>query len=162
MLPGVTKGREERLMVAAVETERRGGWSFATLARLAASAVLIAAVFIYLALSQTDWLATREVLSQFSLSSLAMVTVALLAGTFLGALRLRIVAADLGYRPSLNGCLAAVTLGQIGGSLFFQIAGQLIARSAVLKRHGLPISATVIATLYERFAGLAVSLGLAL
>src|SRR5215469_7250539 len=162
MLPGVTKGREERLMVAAVEAETRGEWSLATMARLAASAVLIAAVFIYLALSQTDWLATRDVISQFSLSSLAMVTVALLTGVCIGALRLRIVAADLGYRPSLNSCLAAVTLGQIGGNLFFQIAGQLIARSAVLKRHGLPISATVIATLYERFSGLAVSLGLAI
>jgi Lysylphosphatidylglycerol synthase TM region/O-Antigen ligase len=161
MLPGTTEGREELLMVAAVETERHGGWSFATMARLAASAVLITAVFIYLALSQTDWLTTRELISQLSLSSFAMVTVALLAGVCFGALRLRIVAADLGYRPSLNSCLAAVTLGQIGGNLFFQIAGQLIARSAVLKRHGLPISATVIATLYERFSGLAVSLGLA-
>jgi hypothetical protein len=148
-------------MVAAVETDEHGRSNLATIARLAASAVLIAAIFIYLALSQTDWLKAREVISQFSLSSLAMVTVALLAGICFGGLRLRIVAADLGYRPSFNSCLAAVTLGQIGGNLFFQIAGQLIARSAVLKRHGLPISATVIATLYERFSGLAVSLGLA-
>jgi Lysylphosphatidylglycerol synthase TM region/O-Antigen ligase len=148
-------------MVVAVETDEHRRWNLATIARLAASAALIAAVFIYLALSQTDWLSTRQVISQFSLSSFTMVTVVLLASLCLGAWRLRIVAADLGYRLSLNSCLAAVTLGQIGGNLFFQIAGQLIARSAVLKRHGLPISATVIATLYERFSGLAVSLGLA-
>src|SRR5215472_13903261 len=148
-------------MVAAAETDRHRRRNLATIARLAALAAFIAAVFIYLALSPTDWPTTRQVISQFSLSSLAMVTIALLAGICLGALRLRIVAADLGYRPLLNSCLAAVTVGQIGGNLFFQIAGQLIARSAVLKRHGLPVSATVIATLYERFSGLAVSLGLA-
>ena len=72
--------------------------------------------------------------------------------------RLKLIATDLGFPISLRDAIAASSMGQIAGSFFFQIVGQLLARGAILARRGVPSSATVTMTIYERAAAAAVSL----
>ncbi len=81
---------------------------------------------------------------------------------FSPSLRLAAIAADVGHPLHLREAVAALSIGQLAGSLFFQVVGQLMARGALLGRHGLPVSATVVMTAYERLMALAVSLTLAL
>jgi hypothetical protein len=57
--------------------------------------------------------------------------------------------------------IAALSLGQLAGAVFFQLVGQLVARSAVLARRGVPVAGTVAMTGYERLLALAVSAALA-
>lgn len=100
-------------------------------------------------------------LDSLPMSAIVVAFAALAGGAILATVRLRLVARDLGYPLNWRDALSALGLGQLGGALFFQIAGQLAARGAFLSRRGLPVGATVLMVGYERLAGLVVSLVLA-
>lgn len=82
-------------------------------------------------------------------------------GALFASLRLKLIAADLGYRLTFRDSIATLSVGQLAGSLFFQLAGQLIARSTMLSRRSMPAAATIILTGYERLAALSVALAFA-
>ena len=79
----------------------------------------------------------------------------------LASLRLKLITADLGYSLSFRDAVVALSAGQLAGSVFFQLAGQLIGRGMVLSRRGIPASAGLVISGYERFVALGVSLVLA-
>ncbi len=94
--------------------------------------------------------------------SAAIAVAALTVGFLLSCWRLKLAASDLGYAMSARDAIAAASLGQVGGSVFFQMIGQTIARSAVLRRRGVPLAGTIVLTGYERLAAVIVSFALAL
>lgn len=95
-------------------------------------------------------------------ANLAVVVLALASGALLASARLAFIAADIGFPMRARDAIAAMSLGQIGGALFFQVFGQTIARSAVLSRRGVPVAGTILMTGYERLLALAISMVLAM
>ncbi len=79
----------------------------------------------------------------------------------LASLRLKLIISDLGYRLSFRDAAVTLSVGQIAGSFFFQFAGQLVGRGAVLSRKGISPAATVVISGYERVIALGTSLLLA-
>jgi len=92
-----------------------------------------------------------------SASTLILVFLALLLNAFAAALRFQIVARDIGHPVGIRNAMAAVGTGSLAGMVFFQVAGQLIARSAVLRKGNVPFPAVVVITAYERFVAAIVS-----
>jgi len=129
--------------------------------RFAVSSLLLIAAIAIVA-RQTEWDGVIATFSRLSLTTLGIVVLSLLGGSLLATLRLKWIASDLGYRLSFLDSMAALSLGQLMGAVFFQIAGQLLARGTILSRRQVPPSATVIITGYERFLALGISLSLAL
>ena len=82
--------------------------------------------------------------------SVLLVAALLLGGVVLSSLRLKLIAADLGYPLTFRDAAMTLSVGQLAGTAFFQFAGQLIGRSAVLSRRGIPPAATVVISGYER------------
>jgi hypothetical protein len=99
--------------------------------------------------------------ASLKLAVVASATLALLLGSVFAGLRVRSIAAGFGYKLSVRDAVAAVSLGQIGGALFFQIFGQIAARSSYLSRRRIPFAGTVLVTTLERIAAALVSLALA-
>ena len=99
--------------------------------------------------------------SELILSSAIAVVIFLAGGVLLASLRLKLISADLGYSLSFRDAVVALSAGQLAGSVFFQLAGQLIGRGMVLSRRGIPASAGLVISGYERFVALGVSLVLA-
>jgi Lysylphosphatidylglycerol synthase TM region/O-Antigen ligase len=124
------------------------------------SAVLLigAAAVVY---ARGDWLAVMARLAQISWLSIITAVALMLAGGILASLRLKLIAGDLGYRLSFRDAMSALGLGQLAGILFFQVAGQLVARGVLLSRRRIPVSGTIVVTGYERLVALAVSFALA-
>jgi uncharacterized membrane protein YbhN (UPF0104 family) len=102
-----------------------------------------------------------EVLTRFSPFSIGLVFLFLTIGALLASLRLKLIAADMGYSLSFRDAIAALSAGQVAGSIFFQLAGQLIGRAALLSRRDMAPDATVFLTAYERILALFVALALA-
>jgi Lysylphosphatidylglycerol synthase TM region/O-Antigen ligase len=131
--------------------------------RIAMSAVsvalLVSVIVSVLAFSAPDALAAA--LSKFLLSSVLVIVFCLTVGMLLSALRLKFIAADLGYRLSIRDAAVTLSIGQLAGILFFQLAGQMIGRAAMLAGRGVPPAASVIVSGYERIFALCVSLALA-
>ena len=124
--------------------------------------VAITAAALAAALTQVDVASILPVLNELRANDLAIVLTALGAGALLASLRLQMIAHDLGYPLRTRDAIAALSLGQIAGSLFFQIVGQTAARGAFLSRRGMPLAGTLIITGYERLAALLVSVVMAL
>jgi hypothetical protein len=112
--------------------------------------------------STTDYSRLADTFTELSPAFVAAAAVALVAGALCASLRVWLIARDLGYPLLMRDAVAALSIGQLAGGIFFQIVGQLIARGALLARLGLPVSVTVILTGYERLVAFAVSLALAL
>lgn len=110
---------------------------------------------------ETDWTLVGAAFTRVSYGAFILATLALVAGALLATLRLQWIARDLGYRLSFQDAMAGFTYGQMLGAVFFQLAGQLLARSAVLARRQVPPAATILITGYERLAALFISLLLA-
>lgn len=70
--------------------------------------------------------------SELVLSSAIAVVIFLAGGVLLASLRLKLISADLGYSLSFRDAVVALSAGQLAGSVFFQLAGQLIGRGMVL------------------------------
>lgn len=89
------------------------------------------------------------------------VIVVMVAGVLLAATRFMLVAHDFGYALHFRDAVRVFTLSQLAGVLFFQLPGQLIARSALLSRRSVPVSGAILITGYERLCSVFVSLFLA-
>jgi O-antigen ligase len=128
-------------------------------ARLALSITLVAGIVVGLLNSNPR--AIEAAWSELLFSSVVLVLMLLFGGVVLSSLRLKLITSDLGYRLSFRDAAMTLSAGQLAGSVFFQFAGQLIGRSAVLSRKGIPAAATVVISGYERVIALSVSLLLA-
>ena len=82
--------------------------------------------------------------------SISFVFLALLANAFAAALRFKVVANSTGHPVRFRHAMAAVGAGSLAGALFFQLAGQLMARGYVMRRISMPFASVVAVTLYER------------
>lgn len=126
---------------------------------------VLSAVFLLV----TFWLVARnfdhrqflDSLSALSGSTLLTICLFLLVSSAFAALRLRVIATSFGYELSLRESVAVLGLGQLGGALFFQIFGQLMARGSYLARQGVPFAGTVLITFQERVSAALVSFGMA-
>ena len=83
-------------------------------------------------------------------TTVAIVAVALLCNALVAVLRFKTIASDMGNPISWRRAMASVSAGSLAGALFFQLAGQLIARSTIMRRGGVPLANVVVITLYER------------
>lgn len=124
-------------------------------------AIAITAAALLAALVLVDESAMLRILSRLSLPTIAIVLLLLICGALLASARLACVAADLGYKMRPVDAIAALSFGQLAGAMFFQLAGQLVARSAYFTRRGVPVAGTIALTGYERLLALGVSLTLA-
>lgn len=91
-----------------------------------------------------------EDLRQLSVLGIAVAVLSLFANAVLAAVRFKVIARDTGFRISLPQAISAVSAGSLAGALFFQVAGQLVARGYVMRRSAVPFAAVVVGTLYER------------
>jgi hypothetical protein len=83
-------------------------------------------------------------------SAVVIFSSALLANVLIAAIRFRAISGDMGYPVSVRQAMTAVSAGGLAGALFFQVAGQLIARGAVMGKIGTPFANVVVITAYER------------
>ena len=109
--------------------------------RAIVSLLLLLGAFAFIA-TRTDWPSIAAVYSNLSWLAIAFSIFAMVAGALLASWRLQMIAGDLGYRLGFLDAVSALSFGQILGTLFFQLAGQLMARSAVLSRRRIPVSGT--------------------
>ncbi len=102
-------------------------------------------------------------LHQLSFWTIFAIIAALFANALAASLRFKIIAGDIGHAVSFRNAMATVSASNLAGAIFFQIAGQLIARGVLMGRTGMPFANVVVITLYERFVAAALSgfLGLA-
>jgi hypothetical protein len=129
----------------------RRGINFSNLRaiKLIISFILLGIVFAVLTRNY-DFTTIRADLHRLSLLSVIAVAAALLLSALAASLRFKIIAADIGHPAGFRQSMAAVSAGSLAGAMFFQIAGQLIARGAVMARHGAPFASVVVITAYER------------
>ena len=92
-----------------------------------------------------------------SIAGLSAVLVALLANALAAVFRFKVIAAEIEHPITFRRAVAAVSAGSLAGALFFQIAGQLMARSVIAGREGMPFAAVVVITAYERITTAIVS-----
>jgi O-antigen ligase/uncharacterized membrane protein YbhN (UPF0104 family) len=92
-----------------------------------------------------------------SLYVLAATFLFLILNALVAALRFKVIARDVGHAISFRRAVAAVSVGSLAGTLFFQLAGQLMARGMMMNRAGIPFASVVVMTLYERAVAAAVS-----
>ena len=92
-----------------------------------------------------------------SVAALSAIFIALLANAFAAVLRFKIIATEIEYPITFRRAVAAVSAGSLAGALFFQIAGQLMARGVIAGREGMPFAAVVAITAYERITAAIVS-----
>ena len=89
--------------------------------------------------------------------TVSVIVAALLANALAAALRFEVIAAFTGHPIGFRRAMAAVGAGSLAGAIFFQIAGQLMARGFVASRAGMPFAAVVVVTAYERIVAAIVS-----
>ncbi len=130
------------------------------IANLAVSVVLLLSV-IAAVLFVSAPAALVDAWSSIATSSILIIMLCLTVGMLLSALRLKFITADLGYSLSMRDATMTLSVGQLAGNLFFQSAGQLIGRGAVLARRGIGPSASVMISGYERILALCISVTLA-
>ncbi|MBV9556859.1 MAG: flippase-like domain-containing protein, partial [Pseudolabrys sp.] len=131
------------------------------LIRALVSVALIAGV-VYLLLSRSEFSSVQAFSDALRPSVVLPIVVFAVVATALSVWRLKLIAEDLGYRLPKRDAIAALSLGLLAGTVFFQMIGQLLARGSLLSRRGVPVAATVTLTIYERAAAAGVSLLLAI
>jgi len=92
-----------------------------------------------------------------SVGALGAILFALFANAFAAVLRFKIIAGEIEHPISFRRSMAVVSAGSLAGAVFFQIAGQLMARGVIAGRGGIPFAAVVVITAYERFTAAIVS-----
>lgn len=123
-----------------------------------ASTVLLLVAVVAIILWSVEPSTVADSVRRVSLSSLGVIFAALFANALAAALRMKIMADDVGHRLSFAAAMAAVGVGGLAGAAFFQLAGQLIGRGYVMARSsGMPFAAVAVVTLYERLIAALVS-----
>lgn len=79
-----------------------------------------------------------------------------LANSLLSLVRFRSVLRGLGFHPHWRSLFFAHSIGQVSNQIFLNIIGQSLSRAAALAADGVPFSASVIATYWERIQAAAV------
>ncbi|MBI1201433.1 MAG: hypothetical protein GC182_02870 [Rhodopseudomonas sp.] len=130
------------------------------IASVAVSVVLVLGIVAFVLPSSTP-AALTAAFSALAIPTLIVAVACLTGGVLLSALRLKYIAADIGFSLSLRDATATLSVGQLAGNLFFQFAGQMIGRTAMLARRGVPAAASVMISGYERIFALFMSLTLA-
>lgn len=115
----------------------------------------------WFSLRGVDYASLGRSVTSFNIGALAWICAAIILSSLIAAQRLRTIAADYGYPLGMRDAVAALSLGQVGGALLFQLVGQLMARGSYLKQHNIPVAGTVLITVQERVAAAIVSLALA-
>lgn len=123
--------------------------------------LLLLAGALGLAISQAEAWQLLAVLNHMAKWPLLGVALIMFVGCLLAAVRFQYVAADLGYRLELRDAIGIYASGQLAGLLFFQLPGQLLARSGMLARRAVPVSSAIVMTGYERLCSTLVALVLA-
>ncbi len=82
---------------------------------------------------------------------------ALLANGLIATVRFKVIACDMGYPISFRQSLKAVGAGSLAGAVFFQLAGQLIARGVIMGGTGIAFAKVAVITIYERIAAAVLS-----
>jgi uncharacterized membrane protein YbhN (UPF0104 family) len=100
--------------------------------------------------------------ARLSKPALVIIALSVAANALAASLRLKRIAAMMGHPLSFRQAMAAAGMGSLVGAIFFQIAGQLMGRSFVMKRAGVPFESVVVLTLYERVVAAVFSAILAL
>src|SRR5512143_3464878 len=90
------------------------------LTRIVLSVALLSAAIAYV-IARGDWATFAVVVSGLSWLSLVIPSLLMLAGALLASLRLQFIARDLGYSLHFRDAVAALGIGQLAGSLFFQV-----------------------------------------
>lgn len=127
----------------------------------ASSSLVLLTVAFYFAIRDIDLSQVSLAFRQLSPAFILAPTIAITISSLFAALRVRSIARSLGYPLTFRDSIAVVSLGQLGGVLFFQVFGQLMARGSYLTRRNVPFAGTVIITGQERIAAALVSFGLA-
>lgn len=94
--------------------------------------------------------------------TIGVVVAGLLANSVAAAFRFKIIAAQTGHPVRFRQAMAAVGTSSLAGAMFFQLAGQLMARGFIMRRANMPFAAVVAVTLYERIVAALLSALLAL
>lgn len=89
-------------------------------------------------------------------SSIVVGAALVLANSLLSLVRFRSVLAGLGFQPSWRSLFFAHSIGQVSNQIFLNIIGQSLSRAAALAADGVPFSASVIATYWERIQAAAI------
>lgn len=89
-------------------------------------------------------------------SSIAIAGALVVANSLLSLVRFRSVLRGLGFHPNWRSLFFAHSIGQVSNQIFLNIIGQSLSRAAALAADGIPFSASVIATYWERIQAAAV------
>lgn len=146
----------------AARTPRATNWSTALKLLQRGLPVVVTVIALAAAFSRFNYVDIWRTATSLRPWALAAVLSALLLGTLLACLRLKVIAGDLHHPLRFRDAFAATVYGQLAGSFFFQIIGQTLARSAVLAKIGISLPATIVITGYERIVAAIISLLIAL
>lgn len=89
-------------------------------------------------------------------SSVAAAAVLVLGNSLFSLVRFRSVLRGLGFHPNWRSLFFAHSIGQVSNQIFLNVIGQSLSRAAALAADGVPFSASVIATYWERIQAAAV------
>ena len=91
-----------------------------------------------------------QTLGSIDWSSIAIAAALVLTNSLLSLARFRSVLSGLGFHPNWRSLFFAHSIGQVSNQIFLNIIGQSLSRAAALAADGVPFSASVIATYWER------------
>lgn len=103
-----------------------------------------------------------DTLGSIHWSSIVVAAALVLANSLLSLVRFRSVLGGLGFHPNWRSLFFAHSIGQVSNQIFLNIIGQSLSRAAALAADGVPFSASVIATYWERIQAAAILLLLSL
>lgn len=97
-----------------------------------------------------------QTLGSIHWSSIVLAAALVVANSLLSLVRFRSVLHGLGFHPNWRSLFFAHSIGQVSNQIFLNIIGQSLSRAAALAADGVPFSASVIATYWERLQAAAV------
>lgn len=97
-----------------------------------------------------------QTLGSIHWSSIAIAAALVVTNSLLSLVRFRSVLSGLGFHPNWRSLFFAHSIGQVSNQIFLNIIGQSLSRAAALAADGVPFSASVLATYWERIQAAAV------
>jgi uncharacterized membrane protein YbhN (UPF0104 family) len=97
-----------------------------------------------------------QTLGSIHWSSIALAAALVVTNSLLSLVRFRSVLNGLGFHPNWRSLFFAHSIGQVSNQIFLNIIGQSLSRAAALAADGVPVSASVLATYWERIQAAAV------
>ena len=88
--------------------------------------------------------------------AIALAALLILANSLLSLLRFRSVLRGFGFTPGWRSLFFAHSIGQVSNQILLNVIGQSLSRAAALATEGVPFSASVLATYWERIQAAAV------